>query len=138
MKKAVLNIMASTGITLLVLSIIATIYGGKVIFITSIFEIAFLSTLMHLGFIVTHKFDSQYPVLEIMLDLSYAMVIALISGAVFHWYRSTPIWILIIMVFIIYLVGYLIDIYRTKKEIRIINELLQQRKEKTAIRKENI
>lgn len=128
MKKLVLNIMASNGITLLVFSVIATLYGGKAICIDTIFQIAVLNILMHLGFIVTHKIDVPYPVFEIMLDISYIMMITLILGAIFNWYQSLPIWVLIIMVFVIYLIGWLIDIYRTKEEVRVINDLLQKRK----------
>lgn len=128
MKKVVINIMASTGIILLVLSVVAAMYGGKAICINTIFEVTLLSILIHSGFMVTHRFDIQSPVFEIMTDISYTLVITLILGAVFDWYESTPVWVLIIMVFVVYLAGCLIDLYRTKEEVRIINELLQNRK----------
>lgn len=131
MKKNVINIMASTGIILLVLSAVAAMYGGKAICINTIFEVTMLSILIHLGFLVTHRFDIQYPVLEIITDISYTLVITLISGAVFRWYESTPLWVLVIMVFVVYAAGYLTDLYRTKEEARIINELLQSRKKNT-------
>lgn len=128
MKKVVLNIMASTGIILLVLSAVALMYGGKAICINTIFEVAVLSILMHCGFVVTHRLDFRYPILEITADISYTLVITLLTGAVFNWYRSTPVWVLVIMVFVIYLSGCLIDLYRTKEEVRVINELLENRK----------
>ena len=128
MKKAAINIMASTGIILLVLSAVAAMYGGKAICINTIFEIAMLSILIHCGFIVTHRLDFRYPILEIMSDISYTLAITLILGAVFKWYRSTPVWVLVIMVFVIYMAGCLIDLYRTKEEVKVINELLEYRK----------
>lgn len=131
MKKVVIHIMASTGIILLALSVVALLYGGKAIFINTIFEITVLSTLMHLGFLVTHRLDVQYPVFEIMLDISYTLLITLLLGAAFHWFQSVPVWVLVIMVFAIYLVGYLTDLYRTKEEVRMINELLENRKKNT-------
>ena len=54
-----------------------------------------------------------------MLDVSYPLFVTLLLGAVFHWYRSTPVWVLVVMVFVIYLVGYLTDLYRTKEEVRM-------------------
>lgn len=128
MKKAAINIMASTGIILFVLSAVAAMYGGKAICINTIFEIAMLSILIHCGFIVTHRLDFRYPILEIMADISYTLAITLILGAVFKWYRSTPVWVLVIMVFVIYMAGCLIDLYRTKEEVKVINELLENRK----------
>ncbi|MDC7289289.1 DUF3021 family protein [Blautia schinkii] len=131
MKKVVIHIMASTGIILLALSFVALLYGGKAIFINTIFEITVLSTLMHLGFLVTHRLDVQYPVFEIILDISYTLFVTLLLGAVFQWFQSTPVWVLVIMVFAIYLVGYLTDLYRAKEEVRMINELLENRKRNT-------
>lgn len=128
MKKAAINIMASTGIILLVLSAVAAMYGGKAICINTIFEIAMLSILIHCGFIVTHRLDFRYPILEMMADIGYTLAITLILGAVFKWYRSTPVWVLVIMVFVIYMAGCLIDLYRTKEEVKVINELLENRK----------
>ena len=66
MKKVVIHIMASTGIIVLALSVVALLYGGKAIFIHTIFEIAVLSTMMHLGFLMTHRLGNAghqlYPV----------------------------------------------------------------------------
>ena len=128
MKKAAISIMASTGIILLVLSAVAAMYGGKAICINTIFEIAMLSILIHCGFIVTHRLDFRYPILEIMADIGYTLAITLILGAVLNWYRSTPVWVLAIMVFVIYMAGCLIDLYRTKEEVKVINELLENRR----------
>lgn len=128
MKKAAINIMASTGIILLVLSAVAAMYGGKAICINTIFEIAMLSILIHCGFIVTHRLDFRYAIFEMMTDIGYTIAITLILGAVFNWYRSTPVWVLVIMVFVIYMAGCLIDLYRTKEEVKVINELLENRK----------
>lgn len=114
MKKIVIHIMASTGIIVLALSVVALLYGGKAVFIHTILEIAVLSTLMHLGFFVTHRLNIQNPFFEIMLDISYTLFATLLLGAAFHWYQSIPVWVLVIMVFVIYLVGYLTDLYRTK------------------------
>lgn len=128
MKKMIMNIMTTTGITLVVLALIGTLYGAKFLFISGVFQSLGANIVMHLGFIITGKFESKYPILEAILDISYTIVVLIIFGAVFNWYRSTPIWILIIMAVIIYSLGCLMSIFRMREDVKVINELLQKRK----------
>lgn len=127
MKKMIINVMATTGITLVILALIGTLYGAKFLFISGVFESLGANIVMHLGFIITGKFESKYPILEAILDISYTIVVLIIFGAVFNWYRSTPIWILIIMAVIIYSLGCLMSIFRMREDVKAINELLQKR-----------
>ena len=130
MKKMIINIMATTGITLVVLALIGTLYGAKFLCISGVFQSLGANIVMHLGFILTGKFESKYPILEAILDISYTIVVLIIFGAVFNWYRSTPIWVLIIMAVIIYSFGCLISIFRMREDVKDINELLQKRKKR--------
>jgi hypothetical protein len=127
MKKMIINVMATTGITLIVLALIGTLYGAKFLFISGVFQSLGANIVMHLGLIITGKFESKYPILEAILDISYTIVVLIIFGAVFNWYRSTPIWILIIMAVIIYSFGCLMSIFRMREDVKAINELLQKR-----------
>lgn len=127
MKKMIINVMATTGITLIVLALIGTLYGAKFLFISGVFQSLGANIVMHLGLIITGKFESKYPILEAILDISYSIVVLIIFGAVFNWYRSTPIWILIIMAVIIYSFGCLMSIFRMREDVKAINELLQKR-----------
>lgn len=127
MKKMIINVMATTGITLIILALIGTLYGAKFLFISGVFKSLGANIVMHLGLIITGKFESKYPILEAILDISYTIVVLIIFGAVFNWYRSTPIWILIIMAVIIYSFGCLMSIFRMREDVKAINELLQKR-----------
>lgn len=128
MKKMIINVMATTGITLIVLALIGTLYGAKLLFISGVFQSLGANIVMHLGLIITDKFESKYPILETILDISYTIIILIIFGAVFNWYRSTPIWVLIIMAVIIYSFGCFMSIFRMREDVKNINELLQKRK----------
>jgi len=128
MKKIIINIMATTGITLVALALIGTLYGAEFLFISGVFQSLGANTVINLGFILTGKFESKNPILEAVLDISYTIVVLIIFGAVFNWYSSTPIWVLIIMAVLIYLSGCLISIFRMREDVKAINELLQKRK----------
>lgn len=132
MKKFAQNIMVSTGITLVVLSAIATLFGAKHLFVRSVFESLGANILIHLGFIITKKFESKYAILEIGLDILYTIIVLIVFGAIFDWFSNgTPIWILVIMSLVIYLIGLILSVFRMKTDINTINKLLKNRHTKT-------
>lgn len=120
--------MATTGITLLVLSAIAILYGGKYISVYSVFQSFGVNVVIHLGFLLTGKFESRYPILEAMLDITYTAAIVILAGNWFDWYHSTPIWVLFLMSLLIYAAVYLLNIVRMKEDVKEINTLLRKRK----------
>lgn len=134
MKRMVVNILCSTGITLLVLAVLGTILGAKFLFISSVFQSFIANIIIHTGLLFTHKFESSYAILEFMLDIGYTIVTVIALGALFKWYHSTPIWILIIMAVTIYLIGILLSIFQMRRDIEEINELLQKRNYKSFLR----
>lgn len=131
MKKITVNILCSTGITLIVLAAIGTIFGAKFLFISGVFQSLIANIVIHIGLLFTRKFESDYVILEYTLDIGYTTAIVLISGFVFGWYSSTPMWILITMLFIIYLIGILLNTIRIRQDISEINELLKKRNNKS-------
>lgn len=127
MKKAFINIMATTGVTLIVLAVLGTLFGAKAILISSVFQSLGANIVIHLGFLLTHRFESKYILLEAALDVGYTVVVVVVFGAIFDWFGSTPIWVLVLMAVIIYTISYLHNIFRAREEIREINLLLQKR-----------
>lgn len=127
MKKIAVNILCSTGITLIILGILGTICGAQYLLISSVFQSFIANIIIHAGLMFTHKFESNYAVLEIMLDIGYTIAVVIILGAVFGWYSSTPIWMLIIMAVLIYCIGILLSIVQMRQDIEEINELLRKR-----------
>ncbi|MGL5437980.1 MAG: hypothetical protein ACRDBO_21805 [Lachnospiraceae bacterium] len=131
MKKMIINIMASTGITLVVLAIIGTLFGAKFLFISSVFQSLGANIVIHLGFLLTRKFESKYTVLDITLDIGYTIIVLIVFGAVFDWFTNgTPIWVLVIMAVLIYLLGLLMSLFRMREDISTINKLLRMRNNK--------
>lgn len=129
MKKITINILCSTGVTLLVLAAIGAIYGARFLFIRSVFESLIANIVIHTGLLFTRKFQSEYVLLEYTLDACYTTAIVLISGLIFDWYSSTPIWVLVTMSVVIYLIGILLNTIRIRQDITEINKLLKKRNE---------
>lgn len=128
MKKISVTILCSTAITLLILAILGAISGAQFLLINSVFQSFIVNIVIHIGLLFTHKFESSYALLEFMLDIGYMEVVVIIFGAIFNWYGSTPIWVLVIMTLIIYIVGVFLNMVQMRQEVEEINELLQKRK----------
>ena len=128
--KTIMNIMFTTGTALMLLAVFAVINGGKAIFVETFFQILGANIVIHLGLILTKKFESSYAILEFLLDISYTIVVLVVFGIVFNWYSSTPVWYLVIMAVVIYTFGVFINILRTQKDANELNKLLQKHKNK--------
>lgn len=128
MKKFSVNILCSTAITLLILSFIGEISGAQFLLIKSVFQSFIVNFIIHTGLLFTHKLESSYAIFGIMLDIGYMEAVVIIFGAVFDWYKSTPIWVLAIMTTIIYIVVVFLNMVQIRQEVEEINELLQKRK----------
>lgn len=128
MKKISINILCSTAITLLILSILGVVSGAQFLLINSVFQSFIVNIVIHMGLLFTHRFESSYAILEYMLDIGYMEALVIIFGAIFNWYDSTPIWVLAIMTTIIYIVVVFLNMVQIREEVKKINELLQKRK----------
>jgi len=129
-KKTIINIMVTTSAAIMLLAVFAVIIDGKAIRINTHFEIFGACIVIHLGLIITRKFESSYAVLEYLLDISYIFAVLFTFGFLFDWFSTITIWYLIIMVVVIYTFGSFINIVRIRKDADELNKLLLKRKEK--------
>jgi len=125
MKKLVTNIMVTTFISLLVLTIVLYLLHG----LTEINYYNFYTTLginivIHLGLLLTYKFESKHFILEALLDITFIIVVLITWGAIFDW---MPALVLAVMGVVIYLIGLFLSIARVRDEIDDINKALKRR-----------
>lgn len=128
MKKISVNILCSTAVTLLLLAILGLVSGARFLLINSVFQSFVVNIVIHIGLLFTHRFESSYAILEFMLDIGYMEAVVIIFGAIFNWYGSTPIGVLVIMTAMIYIVGVFLNMVQMRQEVEEINELLQKHK----------
>ncbi len=130
MKTLIKNIFATTGLTLLVLGGVATAFGGKYLFISSVFESLLVNVLIHLGLLVISKFESRYYLLEILYEVAYVFLVLIPAGYLFGWYSTTPLWIVVIMGVVVYAMGCFVSIFRVTSDVKEINRQIQVLKQK--------
>ena len=125
MKKMILNIMATTGISLVALALIATLYDGTLICIDTVFQMLGLNIVIYIGLYFMDYMEYRYALLETGLKLIYIILLVLISGFVWDWYNNLSGAVLILMTIGIFAVCVCLDTISLLSEVKTINGLIE-------------
>ena len=125
MKKVLLNIMATTGISLVVLSLVAILYDGSLICIDTIFQVLGLNVVIYIGLYFMGFIEYRLAILETGLKLTYIIALVLISGLILGWYNNLPIVVLVLMTIGIFIVSVCLDAISLITEVKSINVLIE-------------
>lgn len=125
MKKIILNIMATTGISLVALALIATLYDGTLICIDTVFQMLGLNIVIYIGLYFMDYMEYRYALLETGLKLIYIILLVLISGFVWDWYNNLSGVVLILMTIGIFAVCVCLDMISLLSEVKTINGLIE-------------
>jgi hypothetical protein len=117
--------MATTGLTLIILALIASLYQAKFLFVSSVYQSFIVNILIHFGLILVQKFESKYFIIEFIFEIGFILGLLVAFGFLFKWYSSTPLWVVILMGIVIYLLGCLVNIIKIKDDISYINKQLE-------------
>lgn len=129
MKRMIANIMATTGITLVILSLIATCYGGTMICISTVYQVLAVHIVIYAGFFVLGQFEYRYAVLETGLKLLFMLSLVLAGGSIFNWYHNLPWPVLALMTLVIFGVCLCLDTMSLLDEVKTINGLIDVEKD---------
>jgi len=132
-KKTAVNIMVTTGVALVLLSIFGISVGYKYLYHRVILEILGANIIIHLGHMLIRKIESAYVVLEYLLDIVYITTVLIILGTIFDWFLTMPVWYLVVMAVVVYTFTVFTNIIRNRKDVKELNELLQKRKKKNLV-----
>jgi len=130
LKKFILYIFASTGAVLFLLTIFIIFQENKFISANTILQIIGANIVIAIGLRLSQKIESRYAILEFLLDIGFMSAVIVVSGILFKWYYHVPVWVPLVIVLMVYILFYLLDIIRVRRDIKEINKLLQKLKEK--------
>ena len=125
MKKGFINIFATTGISLILLSVIATFYSAEFLCVKTVFQVFWVNVVVHLMLLLMYKIEIKYLAIEVTIEIVLIVALSLLFGAIFNWYTSTPLFVLVPMSISIYLISIALNILRMKQEAYEINKLIQ-------------
>ncbi len=125
MKKGVIHIFATTGISLVLLAIIATLYSAQFLCVKTVFQVFLANIVAHLIFLLMYKIEIKYFAVEVAVEIVLTVALSLLFGAIFNWYISTPLFVLVLMSIAIYIISIILNILHMKREADKINKLIQ-------------
>ena len=132
MKKIIMNIFTTTGFALVILAAIEMNSFFLIPFSDTFFQILGANIIIHLGLLLTRKFESQYLFLESLIDVVFITTVLVIFGWIFNWFNHwfsplTQKGILALMAVVIYVISTFLKMGRIQGEINEINKLLEER-----------
>ena len=127
MRKAVTNFFATTGISLILLSLFALYFQAHWLLLVTIFQVFLVNILIHLALLTRQKWEFQQELVESLLDLVIIEGIIYSLSFPFHWNAS--LWVLLSIGLIIYLISRLLDLFYLGQEAQEINSLIKKRRQ---------
>lgn len=130
MKKFVINVLATTGLSLVLLSVIALFYQAEYLCLQTVFQVFGANAVLHFGFLLLRKLEMKQLLVEIFSGIAMIIILLIVCGLLFDWFSSTPAWVLIPMGFVIYIVSAVLDLIGMRQDAREINMLIRKREGK--------
>lgn len=127
MKKNIVNILATTGISLLLLSFVALSFHAKCIYLETVFQVFIVNAISHLGIFFSHKIELKNIYIETILEIIFIIGELFVFGQLFNWFTSISIGLLVIMGVMIYIVSLFLNLLQMKQEAKEINLLIKRR-----------
>ena len=125
MKKGVIHFFATTGISLVLMAIIATLYSAEFLCVKTVFKVFLVNVVAHLILLLMYKIEIKYFAVEVAVEIVLTVALSLLFGAIFNWYISTPLFVLVLMSIAIYMISIILNILHMKREADEINKLIQ-------------
>lgn len=127
MKKNIVNISATTGISLLLLSVVALSFHASCIYLRTVFETFCINITTHIGIMCIKKIELRNIIFEIILEIAFIVCEVLIFGRLFHWFASLSFLLLVCMGVVIYIISLFLNLLQMKQEAKELNLLIKNR-----------
>ena len=126
MKKTIINMMFTTGTSIVGLTLYFVFIREERILVQTILQLFGANILLHLGLYIRDKFEIRSPLIESVVDNSIIITVLLVFGFVFGWFVKIPVWLLVISAIGLYIITVFITSSEVKKDIEKVNKLLEE------------
>jgi len=126
MKKTIMNMMFTTGTSIIGLTLYFLIIQEERILIKTILQLFGANILLHLALYLRYKFEIRNSILENILDNSIIIAVLLSFGFIFDWFVKVPVWLLVVSGIGQYIITSIITVSKIKKDTEITNRLLNK------------
>lgn len=134
MKDFIKNILISTAICVVIISIAGYFLQAQYLKFSAVFELLGINLLIHLLFYLLSEIDFKHWLIEIVLEFVCLNAIILVSRTLFHWNEFFSVALTILITTVIYIFAKLLDGIYIEKNSEDINEYIKINK----IRRKNL
>lgn len=127
MKNFTVNVFATTGISLTLLSIVALLNHAQHLHSLIALQTLGVNFVIHAGCLLAHKLELKHLLFETIFDLLVIIATLVCFGAIFGWFMSTPVWVLVIIGVLMYLISLLLNLMDMGREAQELNRLIEKR-----------
>ncbi len=128
MKKNMVHILATTGISLLLLSVVALSFHASCIYVETVFQAFGVNITTYLGIMCMKKMELKSIFTETVLEITLIVCELFVFGRLFHWFTSLPFVLLVCMGVVIYVISLFLNLLQMKQEAKEINLLIKNRR----------
>lgn len=125
MKKIIVNILATTGVSLLLLSTVALSFHASCIYLETVFQAFGVNIMTHLGIMYIKKIELKNIFTEMALEIAFIVCEILVFGRLFRWFASLPFLLLVCMGVVIYIISLFLNLLQMKQEAKELNLLIK-------------
>jgi len=131
-KKVINDIMFVTGAALVILTVFSLLLDVEISFVPTVFQIFAANIVIILGLFLRGKFEIRIIILEYLVDISWIIAVLIVCGLIFDWYSAIPLWLLVVMAVVIYILSMIFSVSKIRKDAEELNKLLYKHREKQA------
>lgn len=121
------NILATTGISLLLLSLVAWSLHASCIYLETVFQTFGVNTVTHIGIRHIKNMELRNIFAELIFEITFIICELLAFGQLFHWFASLSFLPLICMGIAIYILSLFLNLLQMRQEANEINLLIKSR-----------
>ncbi len=122
------NFLATTAITIIIITFIGIATGDDSVKIVSILPSVAANAAIHLGILGIRRIAAEYLVIEILTELGFVMGVMLLTGYLCGWFATTSPWVTVGVTVAVFATACLIDIVHLSKDLEEINRDLAVRR----------
>jgi uncharacterized membrane protein len=130
MKQTIVITLFTTGVSIVLSTVFLAVMGMYAVPIHTVFEVFGANIVINMGLLLTRKIECRSLILEYVIDISYIIAVLVLFGALFGWYSAVPVYALVVMAVIVYILTLIFSAAKIKKDTDKINTLLRKRREK--------
>jgi len=129
MKEWLKNLLSTTALTLIAISIYAWVTGDTSVHLLSIFPSIMANIVIHIGLLIIRWFDIKTYVIELAYEATFVIGVVIAVGCLVGWFDSFAIWLTISIALAVFAIACLINARQMKRDVAEINESIVRLKQ---------